>query len=196
MRESVNEKMRSLQLSISQEEESVQLNSHSLCTFLPTEDDTVTLLLSMLKLHSGSVFYDLGCGDGRIVISVVKHFQCRGIGIELSSGLVEQARARSQSVFSGRPDLLDRVSFLVADIAHVKMDDADAVFIYMPSSAVHELIEKVLPHVGLKQGTLIYMAEHFLQSAAANKLCKRVSSDWTDLGIHCYSWRGILKPGS
>lgn len=191
MRESVRQRVRSLQqLSISQEDESAQLNSHSLCTFLPTEDDTVKLLLSMLKLDSDSVFYDLGCGDGRIVISVVKHFQCRGMGIELSSGLVEQARARSQSAFSDRPDLLDRVSFLQADIAHVKMDDADAVFIYMPSSAVHELIEKVLPHVGLRPGTFIFMAEHFLQSAAANKLCKRISSDWTDLGIHCYSWRG------
>merc|ERR1719454_2466364 len=76
---------------------------HRLCGFIPTEQTSIDPILSVLRLEPDDVFYDLGCGDGRIVVSVVKHFRCRGIGIEVNRLLVVKARAQAEAELGSDP---------------------------------------------------------------------------------------------
>src|SRR5215217_7028191 len=51
--------------------------------YVPTDDAVVPAILRLAKVSSDDVIYDLGCGDGRIVIAAAKHFGCRGVGIDV-----------------------------------------------------------------------------------------------------------------
>jgi SAM-dependent methyltransferase len=161
---------------------------HRLCGFLPTADDSFTPLNSMLRLQPDDIFYDLGCGDGRVVISVVRHFRCRGIGVEVNKKLVQKGRSLVDSEFSQDPELKDRITFIEDDISHISLSDAKAVYIYMPDSSLHTLLMKVLPHCGLQDGTLLCIKDNWIREGVAQRNCRYTSSHWGG-GIHCYKWR-------
>lgn len=163
-------------------------NYHRLCGFLPTDDESISPLCSVLRLEPDDVFYDLGCGDGKVVIKVVKHFRCRGIGIEVNRLLVQKARSQAESEFCEDSELQDRISFIEDDISHVSLSNAKAVFIYMPDSALHTLLVKVLPHCGLKDGTLVCTKDNWVREGTASRNYKYVASHWGG-GIHCYKWQ-------
>jgi len=60
--------------------------------FVPTPQKTVNEILKKLKLKKGTVFYDLGCGDGRVVRSAVKNYGVTGIGVDLNPFLIFYCR--------------------------------------------------------------------------------------------------------
>lgn len=60
--------------------------------FVPTPQKTVNEILKKLNLKKGMVFYDLGCGDGRVVRSAVKHYGVIGIGVDLNPFLITYCR--------------------------------------------------------------------------------------------------------
>ena len=64
--------------------------------WVPTPQALVDRMLDMAKLTQQDVHYDLGSGDGRIVIAAAKQFGARGIGIELDPELVARARAAAK----------------------------------------------------------------------------------------------------
>jgi len=163
-------------------------NYHRLCGFLATDDESISPLCSVLRLEPDDVFYDLCCGDGKVVIKVVKHFRCRGVGIEVNRLLVQRARSQVESEFSEDAELRDRISWIEDDISHVSLSNAKAVFIYMPDSALHTLAHKVLPHCGLKDGTLICTKDNWVREGAASQNYKCMASHWGG-GIHCYKWQ-------
>ncbi|HEX6007567.1 MAG TPA: SAM-dependent methyltransferase, partial [Burkholderiales bacterium] len=51
--------------------------------FVPTPNDVVNKMLEMAKVTAKDVVYDLGCGDGRIVITAAQRYGCRGVGIDI-----------------------------------------------------------------------------------------------------------------
>lgn len=161
---------------------------HRLCGFIPTENEGIGPLLSMLNLQPEDVFYDLGCGDGRIVISVVKHFRCHGVGIEVNRLLVNKARSQVKAEFANDTELLERAQFIEDDISHVSLSDAKVVYIYMPDSSVRTLLREVLPHCDLQDGTLICVKDTWIREEVALRNCKYTSSNWRG-GIHCYKWQ-------
>jgi hypothetical protein len=161
---------------------------HRLCGFLPSDQDGISAIFSVLKLAPDDVFYDLGCGDGRIVLSVAKHFRCHGVGVEVNRLLVQKARSRVETDLAGDPELLDKVKFVEDDISNVSLNNARAVFIYMPNSAVQTLVAKVLPHCDLQDGTLICIKDTWIRDPEAVRYCKYISSQWSG-GVHCYKWQ-------
>src|SRR6266849_3080481 len=60
--------------------------------FIPTPPDVVDRMLEMAGVKNGDVLYDLGSGDGRIVIQGAKRYGVRGVGIEIDADLVQRAR--------------------------------------------------------------------------------------------------------
>ena len=67
-----------------------------LAPFVPTPPEVVARMIELAAIGPKDVVYDLGCGDGRMVIAAAKSRGCRGVGIELDPALLEQCRAGAE----------------------------------------------------------------------------------------------------
>jgi SAM-dependent methyltransferase len=115
--------------------------------YLPTPQPAVEQMLKLAGVKPGERVYDLGCGDGRIVITAARRFGARGIGVELDPGLVRRARANVR-----RHGLGGRVEIRQADIFTIDFSDADVVALYL----LPELNVRLLPQLRkLKPGARI-----------------------------------------
>lgn len=94
--------------------------------FVPTPIEVVDRMLEMAGVGPGDVVYDLGSGDGRVVIRAAKKYGARGVGVELDSWLVAAARAKAKE--EGVENL---VEFRAGDAAKTDLAGATVVTLYM-----------------------------------------------------------------
>jgi uncharacterized protein (TIGR03000 family) len=96
--------------------------------YVPTPDDVVDEMCKMAKIGKDDVVYDLGCGDGRMVITAVKKFGAKkGIGIDLDPKLVKECKENAK-----KAGVQDKVEFREGDVLKVKdLADATVVMLYM-----------------------------------------------------------------
>jgi uncharacterized protein (TIGR03000 family) len=118
--------------------------------YVPTPMPVVEAMLRLASVGKDDVVYDLGCGDGRIVITAVKQFGAkRGVGIDIDPQRIRESRAnaRSQSVEN-------KVEFRQGDVLKIQdLSDATAVLLYMGDELnlqLRPILQKVL-----KPGTRI-----------------------------------------
>jgi ribosomal protein L11 methylase PrmA len=83
-------------------------------------------MLFEAKVRTGDVVYDLGCGDGRMVIAAAKKFGTRGVGIDLDPARIKEARANAKA--QGVDQL---VTFRVADLFEADLREATVVMLYL-----------------------------------------------------------------
>src|ERR1700681_3514133 len=79
--------------------------------FVATDLEIVNAMLALAGVTRDDVVYDLGCGDGRIVITAAKEFGARGVGVDL-----DPQRIREAQVNAVRAGVADRVTFRVQDM--------------------------------------------------------------------------------
>ena len=117
--------------------------------FVPTEDVVVVGMLAMAGVTAKDVVYDLGSGDGKIVIAAAK-LGARGVGIDINPTRIDEANANARAA-----GVSDRVTFLLGDIfdARVKIGDATVVTLYL----FEHLNIKLMPRLKteLRPGTRI-----------------------------------------
>lgn len=96
--------------------------------YVPTEDKVVTAMLTMAGVGKNDVVYDLGCGDGRIVIAAARDFGARGVGVDLDPVRIAEARAGA-----AKAGVTDRVTFIEGNIFDPALDirDATVVALYL-----------------------------------------------------------------
>jgi SAM-dependent methyltransferase len=94
--------------------------------FVPSPMLVVERMLQLAEVRKDDVLYDLGSGDGRIVIEAAKKFGVRGVGVDLNPTLVEQARRRA-----AEEGVSDLVEFRAADGLTVDISQATVVTLYM-----------------------------------------------------------------
>jgi hypothetical protein len=117
--------------------------------FIPTPPEVVTAMLRVARVGKGDVLYDLGSGDGRIVISAVKDFgAARGVGIDIDPERIAEAIANARQAGVG-----DRVTFLNQDLFTTNFSEATVVTLYLLPSLNLRLRPKLLSE--LKPGTRI-----------------------------------------
>ena len=105
-----------------------------LAPFVPTPPEVVARMLEVAAIGPEDVVYDLGCGDGRMVIAAAKTRGARGVGIELDAALVEQCRAAAK-----REGVGDLVRFLRMDAAKARLTDATALVLYLLPESLEAL---------------------------------------------------------
>jgi protein-L-isoaspartate O-methyltransferase len=98
----------------------------SLAPYVPTPPDVVDRMLTLAATRPGDTVYDLGCGDGRIVIAAAQRFGARGVGIDIDPALIERARANARAA-----GVEDRVTFRVQDAMTVDVSGADVVTLFL-----------------------------------------------------------------
>ena len=94
--------------------------------YVPTPHEVVAEMLNMAEVTKDDVVYDLGCGDGRIVIAAAKQYGARGVGVEIDPELIKvcQEKARKAGV-------TDRVRFLLKDLFETDIREATVVAVYL-----------------------------------------------------------------
>src|SRR3954469_23814654 len=104
--------------------------SQNLAPFVGTPQPVVDKMLELANIRPGEVVYDLGCGDGRILIAAARKYHARGIGIELSNRLVETANTMVQHA-----GLVDLITIRQGHLLNVNFSDADVVMIYLETAS-------------------------------------------------------------
>jgi SAM-dependent methyltransferase len=92
----------------------------------PSPLEVVSAMLELGEVRAGDVVYDLGCGDGRIVIEAVKRHGARGVCIDIDPALTREARANAE-----RAGVADSIRFLTEDLFESDLSDATVVMLFL-----------------------------------------------------------------
>lgn len=102
----------------------------NLAPYIPTPQVVVEKMLEAARIKPGEVVYDLGSGDGRIVITAARKFQAKGVGVELSEDLYNEAIARIRML-----GLQDQVRMIHGNLLNVDLSPADVVTMFLLTSS-------------------------------------------------------------
>ena len=120
----------------------------SIAPFVQTPLEVAKKMLDISQIRPGEVLYDLGCGDGRLIILAAKEIGAKATGIELREDLIERARTEIK-----RLNLEDKVNVIQGNFFDVPISDADVVTLYLTSSANERLRPKL--EAELKNGVRV-----------------------------------------
>jgi SAM-dependent methyltransferase len=94
--------------------------------YVPTPQEVVDKMLEMAKVTKNDVVYDLGCGDGRIVITAAQKYGARGVGIDLNPERIKEANENLKKSGVG-----NRVKFMQGDLFKSNFAEATVVTLYL-----------------------------------------------------------------
>ena len=121
--------------------------------YMPTHEKVVAEMLKVAKVGKNDILYDLGSGDGRIVITAAKEFGARGVGVDIDPALIREAR--ENAVKAG---VADKVKFLQQDLFETDIREATVVTLYLLPEVNRRLRPKLLSD--LKPGTRVVSHNH------------------------------------
>jgi SAM-dependent methyltransferase len=107
--------------------------------YVPTPDAVVDAMLQAANVKAGDIVYDLGSGDGRILIAAARKYGARGVGIEIDPALV--ARAKENAEAAG---VADRVRFVTGNLFAADLSEATVVTLYLLQSINERLRPKLV----------------------------------------------------
>ncbi len=128
-------------------------------SFIPTPMEVAERMLDMAQVGASDVVYDLGSGDGRIVIRAAEKYGARGVGIEIDPKLVERSREEAK-----RRDVSHLVEFRVGDIRKADVSEATVVMLYLTADMNLEL--RPTFERQLKPGTRVVSHDHAMEGWA------------------------------
>jgi cyclopropane fatty-acyl-phospholipid synthase-like methyltransferase len=146
--------------------------------YVSTPQPVVKAMLRLAQVRPGDMVYDLGCGDGRIVIAAARDFGARGVGIDIDPRRIEEANAAARSA-----GVSDRVRFSVQDLFKTDFSEATVMALYL----YPELNAKLLPKMRseLKPGARVVSHRFRIGDWAPD----RMETIWSDTMAHeIYGW--------
>lgn len=103
--------------------------------FVPTPTLVVDAMLAAVRPTTRDVLYDLGCGDGRILIAAVRDYGCRAVGIEINAETAELARANVRAA-----GLEGKIAIRTGDALKFNLDGATIVTMYLSLDTMDQLV--------------------------------------------------------
>jgi len=94
--------------------------------FVPTPEEVVDSMLKMAGVTPKDVVYDLGCGDGRIVITAAQKYGARGVGIDIDPERIKEANANAKTA-----GVTGKVKFVRGDLFEADISEATVVTLYL-----------------------------------------------------------------
>jgi len=116
--------------------------------YVPTDEKVVHAMLDLAEVTSKDILYDLGCGDGRIVVAAAMHHNTRGIGIDM-----DPARIADAMEYAGNAGVEYMVNFFEGDLLEAEFSRATVVTLYLLDMVNVELRPRLLDE--LRPGTRI-----------------------------------------
>ncbi|MBC8118323.1 MAG: class I SAM-dependent methyltransferase [Burkholderiaceae bacterium] len=125
-----------------------ELGRHLDVPYVPTPIAVVDAMLDLAKVTSSDTVYDLGCGDGRIVVRAATRFGCRGVGVDLNPERVKEAKQNA-----AKAAVTELTRFEVGDVFDFDFSPASVVTMYLLPSVNLKLRPRLQKE--LKPGTRI-----------------------------------------
>jgi len=119
----------------------------------PSTQEITRGMLRLAGVNENDVVYDLGCGDGRIVITAAKEFGARGVGIDIDPERIKESLANAREA-----GVMDRVKFRNEDLFEADIDEASVVMLYLWPWVNLKLKPKLLEE--LKPGVRLVSHSH------------------------------------
>lgn len=116
--------------------------------FVPTRQQVVDAMLDLAGVRPTDVLYDLGCGDGRIVVTAASKYGARAVGVDIDPQRIEEATQNAR-----RAGVAAHTSFRVGDLFDTDIKDATVVTLYLLPSVNRKLKPRLLRQ--LEPGTRI-----------------------------------------
>lgn len=130
--------------------------------YVPTPQEVVDEMLAMADIGSNDVLYDLGCGDGRIVVTAAKKFGIKGIGVD-----IDPARITECHVNAVNAQVEDQVTFINEDLFKIDFSRASVLTLYLLNSVNLRLRPQLFEQ--LKPGTRIVSHDFSMGDWAADE---------------------------
>ena len=121
--------------------------------YVPTPKDIVRQMLQLASLRRGETLFDLGAGDGRIVIEAVRRFGARAVGVEINPERITRIKERLNATKT-------QAELIEANLYHVDLSPADVIAIYLSDSANAKLAPKLKNE--LKAGARVVSLDYTL----------------------------------
>lgn len=119
-----------------------------LAIFLPTPAEVVEQMLRLAKASPGDVLYDLGCGDGRIVVAAAEKYGIRAVGVDINPTRIAEARVNAR-----RHGVEELVQFILGDAKKVDFAEATVITMYLGADGNLRLVDRLRSQ--LRPGTRI-----------------------------------------
>ena len=116
--------------------------------YVPTPQEVVDRMLEMAQVKASDFVIDLGCGDGRNVITAAKVYGARGFGVDIDPERIKEANENAQ-----KAGVTDKVEFRVANLFETKISDANVMMMYLLSTINLKLRPRILDE--MKPGSRI-----------------------------------------
>jgi cyclopropane fatty-acyl-phospholipid synthase-like methyltransferase len=121
---------------------------NKLAPYVASPARVVDRMLELANMKPGETLYDLGCGDGRILITAVEKYKVTAVGVEISPRLVARAQASIH-----KAGLDDRARVIQGDVLKADPSSADVVYLYLSTRANEQLRPRLESH--LKAGARV-----------------------------------------
>ncbi|MFH0896680.1 MAG: methyltransferase domain-containing protein [Candidatus Bathyarchaeota archaeon] len=124
--------------------------------FAPTPEEVGRRMMKSANLCKGKVLYDLGSGDGTLLIIAAEEFEARAVGVEIQGMLVTQSRNRIRNL-----GLKSKIKVVKGDFFKVDLGDADVVALYLTPWALKALRSKLENE--LKRGARVVVYKYAIE---------------------------------
>ncbi|MHC4396786.1 MAG: methyltransferase domain-containing protein [Planctomycetota bacterium] len=152
--------------------------------FVPTPQDVVDKMLELAEVKKGDLVYDLGCGDGRIVVTAAKRYGCKAIGYDIDPQRVEESLENVERNNVGRLVKIEQ-----KDIFTLDLSKANVIMLYL----LPELNVKLIPQLEkLKPGSRIVSHDFDMEGVRPDKVVTLTSDEDGD-ERKIYLWTSPLK---
>ncbi len=143
--------------------------------YVPTKQEVVEEMLRIAGVKPGDVVYDLGCGDGRIVVTAAQKFGARGIGVDINPQRIAEANENAR-----RAGVENRVEFRVGDLFEADIREATVVTLYLLPDVNLRLRPKLWRD--LRPGTRVVSHDFSMGDDWKPEKALKLGNDWI------YSW--------
>ena len=154
--------------------------------YVPSPEVVVRRMLQVSGVKPGEVVYDLGCGDGRIVVMAAKEFGARAVCVEIRNDLYEQTLRRIKEL-----NLENVVKVIHGNFFEVPIEDADVVTMYLLTS-VNQMLRPKLERE-LRPGTRV-VSHDFEVPGWKPILVEDVYEEWRSHKIYLFKIPGAEIP--
>jgi len=146
--------------------------------FVPTPPSAVERMVEMAEIRPGDLVYDLGCGDGRIVIAAAKQQKIKAVGVDIDPERVAESRDNVRTA-----GLESSVEIRQADVFDLDLSEADVVFLYLTP----RLNARLMPQLRkLKPGARIISYEFDMGAAKPVEVVREKFDQYGEQKI--YKW--------
>jgi SAM-dependent methyltransferase len=128
----------------------------------PTPPEVVEAMLRLANVKAGDVVYDLGCGDGRIVITAAREFAARGVCVDIDPQRIAESRENARAA-----GVTDHIRFLNQDLLETDVSDATVVMLFLSPALNLAVRPKLLRE--LKPGARIVSHWHDMGDWKSNQ---------------------------